>query len=688
MLTPCGPNCPDILLQILIYGLTNGAVLALNAISVTVIYGTVRALNLAHGDAFALTTVVVTTLIRALGVQRNSPALLLIGALALTLIAAGLFGLLLNVGIERAAFRPFRGRSRLAPLIATLGISFILFQGALIWRTLQPSWVWHEHRSVPGLNEVPTDGIPPLLPEVDLVAALGINSTVKFRATELMVLASAVGCALGVSVILKRTALGCAIRACSQDPQLAQICGVDLNRTIRRAFAFGGVLIGVAAFIFALYYTRPLGDGGAQSGLLAFAAAILGGIGSPIGALVSALVMGVLSSFSDFFLSAQWTPVLMLALMIGLLLLRPTGLAGERASDGLDHAQRDAMLLIAPGQRTRLDRWLVVILIGLALFPFLSAAFDLGAQILLRGIGLYVLLALGLNLLLGVAGVLDLGFAISFAVGGYTAALMTNRFGALGSLLPQPVDFVIVLIASTLAAALVGVIKGGLALRLRSDYLAVATLALGLLARQALISARTITGGVGGIGALPAPTLLTVAIDQPTPQYYLVIVAVIAAVVVSRRLINSRTGRAWLASSVDETAAAAFGVDVPRYRWQVLILSSMLAGIAGALYAGTFSFVSPDMAAFHVTTLTLTMVILGGAGSVPGAIIGAMIIIGYDQIVVPQIAAGLASLAPPDAAYIGGVPDIRGTSFLNFGLALYLTVLIRARAGARQARQP
>lgn len=688
MLTPCGPNCPEILLQILIFGLTNGAVLALNAISVTVIYGTVRALNLAHGDTFALTTVVITTLVRALGVQRNSPALMLIGALALTLSAAGLFGLVLNVGIERAAFRPFRGRSRLAPLIATLGISFILFQGALIWRTLQPSWVPHEHRSVPGLNEVPTDGIPPLLPDVDLVPALGIDSTVQFHFTELVVLASAIGCAVGVSVILKRTSLGRAIRACSQDPQLAQICGVNLNRTIRRAFAFGGVLVGIAAFIFVLYYTRPFGDGGAQSGLLAFAAAILGGIGSPIGALLSALVIGVLSSFSDFFLSAQWTPVLMLALMIGLLVLRPTGLAGDRIADSADQTQRDAMLLIAPGRRTRLDRWLVVIVIGLALFPFLSAAFDLGAQILLRGIGLYVLLALGLNLLLGVAGVLDLGFAISFAIGGYTAALMTNRFGDIGSLLPQPIDFLIVMIVSTLLAALVGAIKGLLALRLRTDYLAVATLALGLLARQALISARSITGGVGGIGALPAPIVLTLPIDQPTPQYYLVIVIVIVAVVISRRLIASRTGRAWLASSVDETAAAAFGIDVPRYRWQVLILSSTLAGIAGALYAGTFAFVSPDMAAFHVTTLTLTMVTLGGAGSVPGAIIGAMIIIGYDQIIVPQIAAFLASLVPPDVSYIGAVPDIRGTSFLNFGLALYLTVLIRARAGAQQVRDP
>ncbi len=122
------------MLQLLVFGLSNGAVLALNAIGVTVVYGAVRTLNLAHGDVFALTTVVVTSLITGLGVQRDWPPALLVGALAAVLGIAMLFGALLNIIIERAAFKPFRGRSRLAPLIATLGISFILFQAAIAWR--------------------------------------------------------------------------------------------------------------------------------------------------------------------------------------------------------------------------------------------------------------------------------------------------------------------------------------------------------------------------------------------------------------------------------------------------------------------------------------------------------------------------------------------------------------------------
>src|SRR5713226_3245299 len=121
----------NILLQLLIIGLTNGAVIALNAIAVTLIYGAVRTINLAHGDVFALTTVVVTSLVTAFGLRLDMPPITLLGGLGLTLVTAVLFASTLNAVIERIAFQPFRGHSRLAPLMATLGLSFVLFQAAL-----------------------------------------------------------------------------------------------------------------------------------------------------------------------------------------------------------------------------------------------------------------------------------------------------------------------------------------------------------------------------------------------------------------------------------------------------------------------------------------------------------------------------------------------------------------------------
>ncbi len=667
------------LLQILIYGLLNGAVLALNAIGVTVVYSTVRTLNLAHGDVFALTTALLTTLLINIGVQATWPPLLLLGILALTLLVAMAIGTGLNVSIERLAFKPFRGRSKLAPLIATLGISFILYQVSLVLRTLQASWIPGEHRSVPGLPEVPTDRIPDLIPNFDLVRALGLPLHVTLRFNDVVVLGAAVAVTIGTTWFLKRTRTGRAIRACAQDAAVAQMCGVNLNRTIRRAFAFGGALTGIAAFTFALYYTRPFGDAGAESGLLAFAAAILGGIGNPIGALLSALLIGVFSSFSDYLLNAAWTPILLLLLFIVLLLLRPTGLAGdERREDLLAAQARDAIMVNPAGRSSRSGKWLAVALIALAIFPLISVALDLGWQITVKGIGIFILLGLGMNLLLGLAGVLDLGFAVSFGLGGYVTALITNRYNGVGALLPQPIDFVIVMALSMIVAGAFGLLKGSLAARLRGDYLAVATLALGLLMRRLIIATPDVTGGASGMAAVPPPVFLGQRLDDQTLQYYLVFALVVAAAVMSMWLIRSRAGRAWLASGQDELAAASSGIDVARYRRAAFVISSMIAGLAGALYASNFAYVSPDMLSFHITTMTLTMVILGGAGSVPGVILGAILVIGYDKLFIPRLAAWLAQLQP-SGARIGSVPDVRGTSFFNFGLALYLTVLWRGK---------
>ncbi len=168
--------------------MSNGAVLALNAIGVTLIYSTVRTLNLAHGDVFALCTALVTSIINIIGIKQNWPPLQIAIGLVLVLCAAMGLGALLSVGIERLAFAPFRGHSRLAPLIATLGLSFILFQGALVWRTFQGSWIVGEHRSVPGLPEVPTDGIPSLLPEINLVKALGLPFHIIIRFSDVFVI--------------------------------------------------------------------------------------------------------------------------------------------------------------------------------------------------------------------------------------------------------------------------------------------------------------------------------------------------------------------------------------------------------------------------------------------------------------------------------------------------------------------
>lgn len=672
---------PELLLRIVVIGLSNGAIIALNAIAVTLVYGAVRMINFAHGDMFALTTVLITSLVTALGLSKATPGLPLAAGLLLALGAGMGLALLLNVAVERLAFRPFRSSSRLAPLIAGIGISFMLYQGALIWRRFDATWIPGEHRSVPGIPEVPRSSIPDLLPDVNLFAALGLPLRVSYTLKDLLVLLLAAGLAVAVGWFLRATRTGRGLQACAQDPEMAQLCGVDRDGAIRFAFGLGGALAGAGAFVFVLYYNHPFTLYGAQSGLTAFAAAVLGGIGAPGGAFLGGLVLGLIGALSDFFLAAQWTPVVVLALLVGLLILRPGGLS--RRGDG---PAGPAIELVA-GYSGRLGvagaRWLAVGMVLLALaYPAIDQALGLRQQVIVTGLLIFALIALGLNIQLGFAGLLDLGFAACFALGGYTAGLLTDSGSALAWLLPRQVDFTVVLLASAAVAGLFGVINGALTGRLSGDELAIATLAFGQIVTRSFLNLDEWTNGARGIAALPAPRIFSIPLQTPVQRYYLALAFVLLAALVSVRLLRSRIGRAWRASSEDETAAASSGVNVRGARMFAFTLGAIVAGVAGALFAGIFSYVDPDTSDFRISAMALAMVVIGGAGSVPGVIVGALLVAGYDQLLIPLLGAGL------DQAQAGGAPalvDIRGLSFLSFGLVLYLTVLLRAsgRSGRR-----
>ena len=651
----------EIFFQILVFGLSNGAVLALNAIGVTLIYSTVRTLNLAHGDVFALASVFVTSLVNLVGIQRDWQTGQLVVSLSLTFLGVVSFGALLSVGVNQLGFKPFRGRSRLAPLIATLGLSFVLYQAALVWRTLQASWIPGEHRSVPGLPEVPTDGIPSFLPEINIFQALHLPFQVVLRFSDVFVLLMALIFVAIATWFLQKTSTGRAIRALAQDQAAAEMVGVNVNSTINRAFAVGGALAGAAAFIFALYYGRPFGLHGAQSGLLAFTAALLGGIGNPFGALLSSLFIGIFSSLNDYYFSAQWTNAFLLVLLITLITWRST-----IGADAESVRARDSVILSATGKGSGRKRQVILHLAILTLIPILLQVFGLGGQVILRSVAIFILLTLGLNIALGFAGLLDLGFAASFGLGAYAAALVLRSNG----------NLLLSLFIGISISALFGVIKGFIAGRVRDDFLAIATLSLGFLARQLIVNFE-FTGSVNGFNGLTALHFPIPYLFVPAMNYFLVFGFVLLTAWFSMRLASSRTWRVWAASTEDEIAALSSGVNVPRVRLLAFITSSAIAGLAGVLYAVTFTYVDPELFAFHISSMVLTMVVLGGAGSVPGAMLGAMLIIGYDKVILPQLANWLALVWPNIS--VGPVPNLRGASFLTFGLALYLTVLWRAR---------
>lgn len=672
----CGStfSCGEVLLRLLVIGLSNGSIIALNAIGVTLVYGVVRTINFAHGDLFSLATAVVAWAVIGMGLQPTSSLLLLLGGLLLTLAAAMAGGALLNAAVDRIAFKPFRGRSRIAPLIATIGLSFMLYQGALFLRYFTNRYIPGEHRSSPGIAELPRFRIPDLLPRVDLLNAAGLDINRTFSLRDLIIIGLAVALALLVSWFLKATRAGRALQACSQDAEMARLCGINPDRTISLAFAIGGGLAGAAAWVFALYYTHPYTLYGAQSGLIAFTAAVLGGIGRPWGAFISGLLLGVVAAFSDYFLAAQWTPVLLLGILMLLLILRPTGLTGGEDDSGVSDVADE----VVANRRAARRPWIGYGLVALGvLYPFLDRVLGWRQEVVVTGMLVLMLMALGLNLVLGFAGMLDLGFAACFAVGAYVAGALTLPGGQFA--FPGRLDFLILLAICGGVAALFGALNAALTLRLRGEYLAIVTLAFGQMIPQLALNLDRWTNGMRGMSGLPAPSILGYTFRTPTERYYLAFVLVALVALASIRLRDSRWGRAWAAMSSDEGAAQSSGVNTARARIMVFALGAGLAGAAGALFAATFSYIDPGQSEFRISAMVLAMVVIGGAGSVRGAIIGALLVASYDQIVIPLLGAWLANLSQTTGFWLFATLDPRSINYLSFGLALYLTVLLRAR---------
>jgi|DewCreStandDraft_1066081.scaffolds.fasta_scaffold01020_14 branched-chain amino acid transport system permease protein len=661
--------CPGVALQVLVYGLTNGAIIALMALGFTLAYSAVRTVNFAYGDLFALTTVLVALLIGRLGLTPESPWGALLAGLGAALGLALLFGALLNTVVEHAAFRPFAAGAPSAPLIASVGLSFVLYQGALWLRLVLPETAAGTFRPHHGAPEVPRLAVPDLLPTADLLGSVAPTLGVTYTVKDAVVVLLATGLALGVDRFLARTAIGRALRASAQHPTLAWLCGVAPRQAARWAFALGGLLAGAAAFLFVLYYNGVYGQHGALSGLAAFTAAALGGLGRPRGALVGGLLLGLLAAASDYLLAPRWTPVLTLTLLVVLMVWRrpdPAEVAepppGPPPPGGV------------PG-----GRWVAAgLLVAGLIYPLLDTVLGLRLQVTVVSLLLLALLAGGLNLLFSLAGLIDLGYAAFFAVGGYTAALLAPAPWRWTRSLFLLDEVVIVLILGAGVTALIGAVVSAPVLRLRRDDLAIATLAFGEIVPRLLLNLDEWTGGPRGIAAVPLPRLLGWELATPIAWHYLVLTLVVLTGVASQRLAVSRLGRAWRAGGQDEVAAASCGVALVQSKLLAFALSAGVAGLAGALFARLFGYVEPGHFDFTVSAMVLATVVVGGGRAGPGPLLGALLIGGYDRLALPLLEAGLGRFGAVAGLSLPPAPDLRALNFLVFGLALYLTVLWRA----------
>ncbi|MDD2891236.1 MAG: branched-chain amino acid ABC transporter permease [bacterium] len=237
--------------------------------------------------------------------------------------------------------------------------------------------------------------------------------------------------------------------------------------------------------------------------------------------------------------------------------------------------------------------------------------------------GIYALLALGLNIAVGFAGLLVLGYIAFYAIGAYTYALLSVHFH---------IPFSICVPISAGMAIIFGILLGLPVLRLRGDYLAIVTLGFGEITRIVLNNWDSVTNGPNGILGIARPSIGSFVFHSPKNYYYLILAFLFVAVFVFNRLNNSRLGRAWVAIKEDERAAKAMGINCMSLKLLAFAISAAFAGVAGAFFGAKATHVSPESFTFFESALVLCMVVLGGMGSIPGAILGASCL-----IIIPEI---------------------------------------------------
>jgi branched-chain amino acid transport system permease protein len=313
----------DELIQTIIIGLASGLIFALVALGYTLVYGIIELINFAHGDVFMIGSMLGFFLLApvdpngGLGIfalTADSSVGEKIVKIVATLVIAIAATAVLNVAIERLAYRPLRHAPKVAPLISAIGMSFVLqnvgiFFAGSIQRTIE--------------SPFPSD---------NLLSVFGIRGF-AITVNEIFVAAVTIPLLFALTFFVARTRQGRAMRATAQDPDTAGLMGVDVNRTIALTFLIGGALAGAAGVVQILYNNVTVWNLGFRFGLNSFTAAVLGGIGNLQGAVLGALVLGQVNAFSDRYIAPAWTNAIVFGVLIAIMVFRPTGLLGQQLAE-------------------------------------------------------------------------------------------------------------------------------------------------------------------------------------------------------------------------------------------------------------------------------------------------------------------------------------------------------------------
>ncbi|WP_114814893.1 ABC transporter permease [Paraburkholderia kururiensis] len=568
-----------------INGLIVGNIYALLAVGLALIFGVSHLINFAHGSVYMVGGFIGWLCLTRLGLP-----------LPVALLATVSGCALLGIAIERIGLRPLQGAARIAPLLATIGISFVLDQLAQIVFGPDP-------RPVPGS-----------LPQWTVtVGGASLNSL------DVLIAAIGIGAAAVLYAFLRFTRLGWAVRATAQDRDAAQQMGVDVHAVNRAVFAIACGLGGLSGVLVGMYYNSIEPAMGFQATLKGVVALLIGGLGNVPGAIAGSLLLGLVESYGVALFGTSYRDLFAFALLLLFLVLRPNGLFSS--SRRLPPEPLTGTFL-SNRRAVRLSPRVVGVLLAGAFALPLVAPFPYLLQTLTNG-WIFGLLALSLTLVAGTVGQISLGHAALLLIGAYASALLSANMGWTPALT--------ILLAGGVTAA-IGTLLIYPSFRLRGHYVSIATLGIGEIVGLVILNWDSLTRGPIGVTGIAPLSLFGWPLSDARAAYWFTLAVLVALALLQLRLLRSHLGRTWRAIREDDVAARAYGVRPNRYKAMAFACGGLSAGIGGAIAAHLYSYINYQTFDSQVSILGLTMVILGGLGNVPGAIVGSVALVGLPEL--------------------------------------------------------
>lgn len=320
---------PETLGQQILIGIANGSIVAIIALGYTLVYGIIELVNFAHGDVYMLGAFMALTVIGLLGTNEDSSPGEKAFAIVVAFIAAVVFTAFINFSIERIAYRRLRNAPRLASLISAIGVSFIVQNIGLFWGGLK-FLARPDGSPIMGVNAAAPKSFPDLIGRTDIFKdILGLTVPISFSTKDLLVIVIAATLMISLRLFIQYTKLGKAMRATAENRDAAKIMGINVDQVISFTFILGGGLAGAAGLLVGLYNNTAVFTMGFTAGLRSFTSAVLGGIGNITGGVLGGFIIGILAAFSDQYFSSRWTNAWVFAVLVLVMVFRPTGLLGE-----------------------------------------------------------------------------------------------------------------------------------------------------------------------------------------------------------------------------------------------------------------------------------------------------------------------------------------------------------------------